>query len=85
MVKHVPYVVQSFHNVQDAQLMVQFVMLVVKVFIRMLLVIFVNLAEMLDLDVLTVLMLQLAQDATQQPILLLLLFKEDVSVLVLFI
>ena len=30
-------------------------------------------------------MLQLAQDATQQLILLLLLFKEDVSVLVLFI
>lgn len=65
--------------------MVQFVMLVAKVFIQMLLVILANLVEMLDLDVLTVLMLQLAQDATQQPILLLLLFKEDVSVLVLFI
>jgi hypothetical protein len=60
-------------------------MLVAKVFIQMLLVILANLVEMLDLDVLTVLMLQLAQDATQQPILLLFLFKEDVSVLVLFI
>ena len=73
MIKHAPYAAQKLRNAQAVQLMVQFATLVIKVFTLILLVILVNLVETLDLDVLTAPVLQLAQNATKQLILILLL------------
>jgi len=73
MIKHAPYATPKLQNAQAAHLMVQFATLVIKVFTLILLVILVNLVETLDLDVLTAPVLQLAQDATKQLILILIL------------
>lgn len=73
MIKHAPYATLLFQNAQAVHLMVQLVMLVNKVFTLILLVILVNLVETLDLDVLAAPVLQLAQNATKQLILILLL------------
>jgi hypothetical protein len=73
MIKHVTYATPKLQNAQAVQLMVQFATLVIKVFTLILLVILVNLVETLDLDVLTAPVLQLAQNATKQLILILIL------------